>query len=86
MSLFVVFKIEFYNDKQCYDMLGVFSDVEQAHYYIKRRLKNKVDSGFKRDPVLTKEKYFTIVAKRGSFVTKCPGYCIEMVELDKHYK
>ena len=86
MSLYAVFKIEFHNDKQCYDLLGIFSEVDLAHQYIKRRLKGRVDTGFRRDPVLTKENLFTIVAKRGSFITKCPGYCVEIIDLDKHYK
>ncbi len=92
MSLYAVFRIEFHNDKQCYDLLGIFSEENLCHNYIKRRLKEKMpngeklDTGFKRCSVLTKEKYFTIVAKRGSFTTKCPGFCIEEIILDKHYK
>ncbi len=86
MSLYAVFRIQFHHEKQCYDLLGIFSDVEGAHNYIKRRLKNKLDTSFRRDPILTKENLFTIVAKRDSFKTTCPGYCIEIVDLDKHYK
>ncbi len=85
MSLYAVFRIEFH-DKQCYDLLGIFSDLEEAHRYIKRRLKAKMDHGFKRDLVLTRENHFTIVAKRGSFETKCPGYVIDILDVDKHYQ
>lgn len=86
MSLYAVFRIEFHDGKQCYDLLGVYSDLSNAQMYIKRRLKSKLDSGFKRCSVLTKEKFFTIVAKRGSFQTKCPGYVVEIIDLDKHYQ
>lgn len=86
MSLYAVFKIEIQDQKQSYDLLGIFSDIDLAKTYVKRRLKEKVDRHFKRDPILTKENYFTIVAKRGSFVTRCPGYCVELIQLDKHYR
>ena len=85
MSLYAVFKIEFHNDKQCYDLLGIFSDVELAKKYILKRLSEKLDRHMKRDPVLTKENHFTIFAKRGSFETKCPGYVIETMGLDRYY-
>ncbi len=86
MSLFVVFRIQFHNEEQWYDMLGIFTSEELAREYIKKRLKNKVDHGFKRDPVLTKENYFTTVGRRGTIKTKCPGYLIDILDLDKHYR
>ena len=86
MSLFCVFRIQFHNNEQCYDLLGIFTEEQLCHDYITRRLKAKLDRGFKRCPLLTKEKHFTIVAKRASFTTICPGYCIDIINIDKHYK
>lgn len=86
MSVYVVFRIELHQGEQSYDMLGVFSDIQLAHAYIKRRLKERLDSGFKKCPILTKEKYFTAVGKRGSFSTNNPGFLVEIMDLDKHYR
>ena len=71
---YAVFRINIQNEKKSYDLLDIYSDLDLAHAYIKKRLQSKLDHGFKRDPLLTNENYFTIVAKRDSFETKCPPF------------